>query len=267
VPGEDLEVPEPTGLALADASTTAAALGLIEVIERLKSRLDAAALPAWRILHAAYLEALAEPGRPPVTVGERDWSASVARSGAVDEVMAATGLGESECRRRLSLAVADPARVDTLLGLLVIGDLALWQVIGLHEDTADLASPAADEVVQVVTAPGRDGSRPSHQLRRRRLRRELIRRRVDPSRDRIEALARRDAHAALRPDGSGCVWVTGDGGAGGRRDRTGRHARPPDPSGRPPPEPDVGSAALRRGPGPVAHGDNHPPGRRLLQRR
>ena len=83
-------------------------------IERLKSRLDAAALPAWRMLHAAYLEALAEPGRPAATAGERDWSASVVHSGAVDEVMAATGLGESECRRRLNLAVADPARVDTL---------------------------------------------------------------------------------------------------------------------------------------------------------
>ncbi len=211
-PGEALDVPEPTDLAVAGAPTAAAALGLIELIERLKSRLDAAALPAWRMLHAAYLEALAEPGRPAVTAGERDWSASVAHSGAVDEVMAATGLGESECRRRLSLAVADPARVDTLLALLAVGDLALWQVIGLHEDTADLAPVAADEVVRAVTAPGRDGSRPSHQLRRRRLRRELTRRGGDPSRNRIEALTRRDAHAELRPDGSGCVWVTGDGG-------------------------------------------------------
>lgn len=211
-PGDLLEVPEPTGLALAGAPTAAAALGLIELIERLKSRLDAAALAAWRMLHAAYLEALAEPGRPAATAGERDWSASVAHSGAVDEVMAATGLGESECRRRLSLAVADPARVDTLLALLAVGDLALWQVIGLHEDTADLTPVAADEVVRAVTAPCRDGSRPSHQLRRRRLRRELTRRGGDPSRNRIEALTRRDAHAELRPDGSGCVWVTGDGG-------------------------------------------------------
>ncbi len=221
--GEALALPQRTGpvvasdstLALAPTravpSTSAAALGLIELIERLKSRLDAAALPAWRMLHAAYLQALAEPGRPAVTAGERDWSASVAHSGAVDEVMAATGLGESECRRRLSLAVADPARVDTLLALLAVGDLALWQVIGLHEDTADLAPAAADEVVRAVTAPGRDGSRPSHQLRRRRLRRELTRRGDDPDRGRIEALTRRDAHAELRPDGSGCVWVTGDG--------------------------------------------------------
>jgi hypothetical protein len=47
-PGEALDVPEPTDLAVAGAPTAAAALGLIELIERLKSRLDAAALPAWR---------------------------------------------------------------------------------------------------------------------------------------------------------------------------------------------------------------------------
>ncbi|HPV80512.1 MAG TPA: hypothetical protein PLK64_11985, partial [Dermatophilaceae bacterium] len=81
-----------------EASPAAAALAVIEVVERMKSHLDALVLPAWRMLHAAYVEALESPDRPPMTARERERETSVARSGAVDEVMAATGLGESECR-------------------------------------------------------------------------------------------------------------------------------------------------------------------------
>ena len=194
-----------------EASPAAAALAVIEVVERMKSHLDALVLPAWRMLHAAYVEALESPERPPMTARERERETSVARSGAVDEVMAASGLGESECRRRLGLALADPVRVDSLVRLLAAGELALWQVLGLHDDTADLDPTAADEVVQVVSAPTRAGDRPSAQLRRRRLRRELARRGAQSACG-SRRLAARDARAELEPDGTGRLWITGEGG-------------------------------------------------------
>lgn len=191
---------------------SAAALAVIELAERLKSRLDAAVLPAWRMLHAAYVEALDEPGRPPMSARDREWETSVARSGAVDEVMAATGLGEAECRRRLGFALAEPTRVEALGELLGAGALALWQVLALHDDTADLDPAVADAVVRSVTAPTRDGQFPAHALRRRRLRRELTRHGAGSAAVPSASVTRRDARAEVHPDGSGCLRVTGESG-------------------------------------------------------
>lgn len=146
-----------------------------------------------------------------MTARERDWKTSVARSGAADDVMAATGIGETECRRRHGLSLADPARVGTLVRLLTNGELALWQVLGLHDDTADLEALAADEVAQAVTAPTRTGERPSVQLRRRRLRRELVRHGAQSAGE-ARALGTRDMRAELSIGRHGLAPHHGDGG-------------------------------------------------------
>jgi hypothetical protein len=188
------------------------ALSVIDAVERTKAQLDALALGAWRTLHAAYRETtrglldVDSPGAPDAADrGER-----VAASATVSEVMAATGLGELACRRRLDLAHADPARVATVARLLCTAEIGLDTAIWLHEQTAALEAAAADEVARVVTRPGRDGSRSSTALRRRRMRRELARR-CDPSTQRAQRLARRDVEAVVDADGTGTLWITGDG--------------------------------------------------------
>lgn len=220
----------PVAAAAAERSVAAgAAVALIDLVERLKARLDALVLPAWRVLEGEYAAAMDEPGRVPVGVRDpHEWVSSVVSSGVVDEVMAATGLGEGECRGRLALATADPVRVATLLSTLAAGDLALWQVVGLFQDTSALDPATADEVVGAVVAPVRSGDRPSYAVRRRRLRRELARRRADGEVLRA-AVADRDARAVLDADGSGCLSVSGDGmrvvGAVERVDRIARSIR------------------------------------------
>lgn len=188
------------------------ALSVIDTVELLKARLDLAALQAWRVLHAAYRRASVgriDPASALATAHERDRAETTAASGAVDEVMASTGLGEAECRRRLSFALAEPQRVATLAGLLEAGELSLTQACWLHEDTAELDPADADAALAAATRPARDGARPSRALVRRRLQRELARR-TDPTDARRQARCSHDAGGRLTADGNGSFWITGD---------------------------------------------------------
>lgn len=201
-----LALPAPAG------DDAAWALSVIEAVEVLKSRLDLAALQAWRLLHAAYTRAsvgLIDPASANSTARERDRAETTAASGTVDEVMAATGLSEAECRRRLSFALAEPARVETLTGLLEAGELSLIQACWLHEDTAELEPADADAALAAATRAARDGTRPSRALVRRRLQRELARR-TDPASHQRPGRCRHDAGGRMSPDGTGSFWITGD---------------------------------------------------------
>ena len=101
------------------AGVQADAVGVIAAVEAIKARLDAVALAAWASLCATYSAAAHDTGWRPSDVE------SLARSGTVAEVMAATGLGEGECWRRLSLAVAEPERTAPLQTALTTGTATL----------------------------------------------------------------------------------------------------------------------------------------------
>ena len=165
------------------------ALGVVAAVETLKARLDAVALLAWAGLHAAYTQASTDAG------WRRSEVESLAASGTVAEVMAATGLGEGECWRRLRLAVGEPERTATLLAALAAGAASLTRVLRVHDRTRDLPAADADEVARVALGPARDGSIPAEALVRRRVSRAIAARSTpqEAERRRAGALARRCA--------------------------------------------------------------------------
>ena len=181
------------------------ALGVVAAVETLKARLDAVALLAWAGLHAAYTQASTDAG------WRRSEVESLAASGTVAEVMAATGLGEGECWRRLRLAVGEPERTATLLAALAAGAASLTRVLRVHDRTRDLPAADADEVARVALGPARDGSIPAEALVRRRVSRAIAARSTpqEAERRRAGALARRCASAEIHPDGVGSFTATG----------------------------------------------------------
>ncbi len=181
------------------------ALGVVAAVEALKARLDAVAILAWAGLHAAYTQASTDAG------WRRSEVESLAASGTVAEVMAATGLGEGECWRRLRLAVGEPERTATLLAALAAGAASLTRVLRVHDRTRDLPAADADEVARVALGPARDGSIPAEALVRRRVSRAIAARSTpaDAERRRAQALARRGASAEVDPEGTGSFTATG----------------------------------------------------------
>jgi hypothetical protein len=160
---------------------------------------------AWAGLHAAYTQASTDAG------WRRSEVESLAASGTVAEVMAATGLGEGECWRRLRLAVGEPERTATLLAALAAGAASLTRVLRVHDRTRDLPAADADEVARVALGPARDGSIPAEALVRRRVSRAIAARSTpqEAERRRVGALARRCASAEIHPEGVGSFTATG----------------------------------------------------------
>ncbi len=211
VPSVPLAWEHGPGIPIPD-TPAAAALALVEMVERLKAALDVAALSAWRALHAqvrAECEHLDLPGMPPAR--RREYVAALARSATVDEVMAATGIGQRECERRLSFATADPRRTATALTHLRGGTASLQRVLRIHGDTTHLDPEVADTVAARVLAPPRGCPVPSERLVSARLRRQLARHAPDPATARASALAARTAEAEFQPEGVAALVVTGDG--------------------------------------------------------
>lgn len=203
--------PAPAEPPLPADTPAAAALGIIETVERLKAMLDLAALSAWRALHAEVAdqcETLDLRGMPPAR--RREHVASLARSATVDEVMAATGLGRLECERRLSFATAHPRRTGTAATCLRHGMASLYRVLRVHDETRHLDPAVADGIAARVLLPTSRCPVPSERLVSGRLRRQLALHVPDPALSRAAALAGRTADAQLEPEGVGVLTVTGD---------------------------------------------------------
>ena len=214
--------------AAAGLEQEAAALAMIVLVEQVKARLDAVAVSAWRALFAGYarettgrLAPLVEAARAgartagsvPSPSALRAQAASAVRGGVVAEVMAATGLPEGECWRRMRLAIAPPERSEGLLSVLAAGAADLSRVARVCDELSDLEPDAAAVAAERVIRPNRDGSVASHALVGRRLRQEMARHRAgDPAGATRTALAAREASAQVFADGTGAFRVTGESG-------------------------------------------------------
>ncbi len=206
----------------------AAALAMIVLVEQVKARLDAVAVSAWRALFAGYAREAADrlvplveaaragartAGSVPGPSAIRAQAASAVRGGVVAEVMAATGLPEGECWRRLRLAIAQPERSEGLLSVLAAGAADLSRVARVCDELSDLDPQAAAVAAERVVRPSRDGSVASHALVGRRLRQEVARHRAgDPAGATRSAVAGREASAQVFADGTGAFRVTGESG-------------------------------------------------------
>ncbi|HNV14164.1 MAG: hypothetical protein BWY91_02468 [bacterium ADurb.BinA028] len=214
---------------LSGADQEAAALAAIVLIEQLKARLDALAVSAWRGLYAGYAREAAERlvplveaaragaavrGSLPGPAALRAQAAAAVRGGVVAEVMAATGLPEGECWRRLRLATAEPARSEGLIAMLAAGEADLARVARLCDEISELDAEEAGEVALRVVAPCRDGSVASHALVGRRLRRALAQHRADDpaaaAKHAERAKRARRTSAELFDDGTGVVRIVGE---------------------------------------------------------
>ncbi len=194
-------------------SPAQAAVAVVVMVERLKGMLDAAGLAALALLQSAVAAECDALWTGSMTAREAaDWRERMTCDGTVEEVKAATGLGEVECQRRLAFVTADPASTVTLRAGLRSGGVSLARVLRVHDATSDRDPQVAEEIAARVLAPCRDGSIPSQTLLAARLRRLLARHPVtDPSVARRDAIAGRDARGEVLVDGSGEVTISGDG--------------------------------------------------------
>lgn len=212
--------------ATAGLEQEATALAMIVLIEQVKARLDAVAVSAWRALFAGYARESADrlgplveaaragaraQGSVPSPSALRAQATSAVRGGVVAEVIAATGLPEGECWRRLRLATAAPERSEGLLSALADGAADLSRVARVCDELSELEPQAAGVAAERIIRRSRDGSVASHSLVGRRLRQEVARHRAaDPAGAVRSAVARRQASAQVFGDGTGALRVTGE---------------------------------------------------------
>ncbi len=122
----------------------------------------------------------------------------------VDEVMLATGLPESEVRRRVALAVDEDGHGSVVRAALAAGEVSLYRATAIHQQTRRLDPHVARAISARVVAPAPDGSVRSHRWFSQTLRRQVIRHTPHRPDARAEAIAARRAYAYLNEDdGSG----------------------------------------------------------------
>ncbi|HRW19750.1 MAG TPA: hypothetical protein P5181_12980 [Dermatophilaceae bacterium] len=218
-PGDDPVILGLDGTPVSEVSredALAMALSVIVQAEAAKAALDASVLPAWRALHAAYESPWTERVAP-AEVGRAGETARLARAavtGCVQEVMAATGLSERECRSRLRLAEAGPQRAGILIAMLGEGQASLTAVIDVFDACVDLPDEVAHRIGAAVLADEPDGNPPSTSRRRRRLKRLLT-----AAYAALDAEARAAA-AAADADADADANASEGGEAGSDRDET-----------------------------------------------
>ncbi|MDV3219918.1 HNH endonuclease [Intrasporangium sp.] len=203
-PGQSAE-----GLSLEQAS--AALLAEIEALEAERSRVDARLVEAYGALHTVMTEqhAAHDAQLPEGFPRESPAEAAVSVGQLVaHEVVAATAVPAGEASRRLRLAAA-PRRHRSLLDRLAVGAVSLHHATLIATDARHLPDDVIGSVVERVLAPMRDGSRPSHQVIVRRLRRVLASLSpADSGGRRGDALSRRSAHGQLDEHGTGVITIT-----------------------------------------------------------
>ncbi|WP_185746244.1 HNH endonuclease signature motif containing protein [Oryzihumus leptocrescens] len=191
------------------------ALRVIEAGEAVKAWVDAVSLDCTRALAGRVFEArddlcASAEGRPR-TDDEWDRVREQAAQAAASEIEAATGMGYTECRARVSFALAEEERTATVRERMHSGCLSSYHARLLFEETRHCPPDVADGIAGRVL--GDDGDVPaSHATLRRRLRRQLVLHDSDyPRRARADAVSRRRVRSDLRPNGTGWLDITGDG--------------------------------------------------------
>ncbi|MGW5241738.1 hypothetical protein ACWEOW_22625 [Monashia sp. NPDC004114] len=149
------------------AAAVAGELAAFELTEHAKAVADARQLDALARMHAAFTAELDArhaqtwPDRTPLTVHEA----------VVMEVVAATGLGESEVGLRLDLAIAPAPRAGFLREQVTLGVTTMARATQIVHATGHLDHEHADTVARAVLAPTRDGTGLAGALFRQRLNR------------------------------------------------------------------------------------------------
>ena len=201
----------PTG---GGCSGAAQALQLVEAVEVVQSWAEELGVRAVAELYVQVRSAVVDEvdlADMPLTRRRREEDA-VADS-VCAELEAATGAGQGVCRRRVAFAMAPVARTGRARALLWRGQCSGYRARVVFEETSDLPAAVADEIAADVLGPRPDGAPWSHRQFRRRLAASK-RRHADPdtgAREHEAAVAARSANAVLGEDGTGQLWVSGDG--------------------------------------------------------
>jgi hypothetical protein len=162
------------------------------------------------------------------------------RSAAAREVQVATGLPVTQCQRRVWLAACEPERTGVIREAMSLGRVSFARALALTQATADLDGFTAAAIATRVLRPptGPDGAplpamAPLSQATfTARLRTQLVLAHgllPEAERTYAEGLKARRCSAEPNPDGTGMLFITGDGprisAAVGRVDRIARRLR------------------------------------------
>jgi hypothetical protein len=216
------------------------ALRVVEAVEAVKAWADSVSVAATAAMvgefEADFVHLAPES---PSTWG---WARFVrsCRSAAAREIQVATGLPITQCQRRVWLAACEPERVAPVREAMEGGRLSFARALALTEATADLDAFTAAAIATRVLRPlsGPDGvvlammAPLSQATFTARLRTQLVLARGRTRQAEVthaEALRGRRCSAEPHPDGSGGLFLTGDGprisAALGRVDRIARRLR------------------------------------------
>ncbi|HZY01130.1 MAG TPA: hypothetical protein VFE92_16800, partial [Dermatophilaceae bacterium] len=216
------------------------ALRVVEAVEAVKSWADSVGLAATAAMVAEFETGFVHlaPERPS-TWG---WTRFVrtCRSAAAREIQVATGLPITQCQRRVWLAACEPERVAPVREAMRLGRVTLARALALTEATSHLDAFTAAVIATRVLRPlaGPDGvplpgmAPLSQATFTARLRTQLVLAHGlvgQAERTYADGLGARRLSAEPRPDGTGLLFITGDGSriaaAQGRVDRIARRLR------------------------------------------
>jgi len=216
------------------------ALRVVEAVEAVKAWADSVSLAATAAVVAEFETDFVHlaPEKPSVW----GWTRFVrtCRSAAAREIQVATGLPITQCQRRVWLAACEPERVGPVRDAMRLGRVTLARVLALTEATADLdaftAAAIATRVLRPLTGPDGvplPGMAPLSQATfTARLRTQLVLAHGllgQAERTYVQGLAGRRLSAEPHPDGTGMLFISGDGvritAAQGRVDRIARRLR------------------------------------------
>ena len=134
-----------------------------------------------------------------------------ADAATADEVALVTGLPVHQATARMRLAVSAHGRSRVVISRLHDGRTTLDRALRILDATTDCHPDDVNTIADRVLAELPDGSKPSHQLFTRRLRRQVVLHQPDPTQRHADAVTRRTAFGELLDDGTGVLTVTGDG--------------------------------------------------------
>ena len=216
------------------------ALRVVEAVEAVKSWADSVGLAATAAMVTEFETSFVHlaPERPS-TWG---WTRFVrtCRSAAAREIQVATGLPITQCQRRVWLAACEPERVAPVREAMRLGRVTLARALALTEATSHLDAFTAAVIATRVLRPlaGPDGvplpgmAPLSQATFTARLRTQLVLAHGlvgQAERTYADGLGARRLSAEPRPDGTGLLFITGDGSriaaAQGRVDRIARRLR------------------------------------------
>jgi hypothetical protein len=215
------------------------ALRVVEAVEAVKAWADSVSLAATAAMVSEFETDFVHLA--PESPSRWGWTRFVrtCRSAAAREIQVATGLPVTQCQRQVWLAACEPERTGVVREAMRLGRVSFARAWALTQATADLdgfTAAIASRVLRPLTGP--DGAAlpavaPLSQATfTARLRTQLVLAHgLLPEAERTYAvgLRARRCSAEAHPDGTGVLFITGDGprisAAAGRVDRIARRLR------------------------------------------